>query len=130
MTPSLRWAWIARPGVVAVVGSVLAAEVFLASAASVSTIYGTGTFALWSIPLGVLVAALARGLRRAWGGLWLGWRALGALVAGLALGVAYAFAAYFASDRWVLAFEFPVLYCWAGGAVAGLVAGALLKGDP
>jgi hypothetical protein len=107
----------------------LAAEAFVAAATSPSQSTETLTFGLWSIPLAAIVAFLALRVRRTWGEFALAWRALGSAVAGIALGVAYAFAAYFLSGGWVLAFGFPVLYCWVIGAVAGLVVGCLVRAN-
>ena len=105
----------------------LAAEGFVAAAELPWQSTETPAFGFWSIPLAVIVAWLALVVRRTWGEFALAWRALGSAVAGIALGVAYAFAAYFLSGGWVLAFDFPVLYCWAIGAVAGLVVGCLVR---
>ena len=130
MSPASRWVWIALPGVVALVASLLAAESFLQSAPARYGAYGLGAFALWTLPLAVVVAGLARVMRRAWADLARLWRVLGALLAGAALGVAFAFAVYFASGGAIVTFEFPVLYCWVSGAVVGLVAGSLLRTVP
>jgi hypothetical protein len=123
----LRWVWIALPGAVALVASLLSAEAFLRAAPERYDAYGLGAFALWTLPLAIVVAGLARLLRRTWGDLERLWRALGAVLAGAAVGVAFSFAVYFASGGAIVTFEFPVLYCWVAGAVVGLVAGSLMR---
>lgn len=72
---------------------------------------------LWSLPPALLVYPTARRMRgdpRR--------RAVVATVAGILIGLGWTFAALFLSGGYLLAADFPVLWCWVWGAVAGLLA--------
>ena len=80
-----------------------------------------GAVILWTVPLAVLVVGLAALLHRT-GARWQPWvRILVIASLGFALAAAYAIAGYFLSGGWILAFDAPVLYCWAVGAIAGML---------
>jgi hypothetical protein len=110
----------------------------LLSAAVLSILGSVGTFAIlvavkrpgwasheylaitaWSAPVGLLTALLAQMLRRRLAGRPGLIRGAAALAAGAVIGVGWAFATFYLSGGWVMAFDAPVLYCWSSGAVLG-----------
>jgi hypothetical protein len=129
MSPSMRAAMIVLPGAVAVVAALLAAHAFAALTPPPWASEEAFAFGVWSVPLGVIVAGVALLIRRAWGEFSIVWRALGSMLAGAALGVAYAFGAYFVSGGAVMSFAVPVLYCWVAGAIVGLATACLIRSE-
>jgi hypothetical protein len=73
--------------------------------------------ALWSVPPALVVYPLARRVRG-----HAPRRVAIATAAGIAVGLAWTFTALFLSGGYLLAADFPVLWCWVWGAVAGLLA--------
>lgn len=71
---------------------------------------------LWSLPPAALVYPAARRLR---GGPVR--RVSLAALAGILIGIGWTYAALFLSGGYLLAADFPVLWCWVWGAVAGLL---------
>jgi hypothetical protein len=76
--------------------------------------------AVWSVPLAMAVGLIAAVLRRRLSGRSVLTRCIGAIISGVLTGVAWAFASYYLSGGYVLAFDAPVLYCWSVGAILGL----------
>jgi len=83
-----------------------------------------GGLAVWTIPLAILVATAAGLIERVFGRRGL-LRVVVALVAGVLSGIGYAFGCYYLSSGWVMAFDFPVIYCWMAGALAGFLVAAV-----
>src|SRR5215212_9694830 len=82
---------------------------------------------LWSLPVGGLVALVARvparlASQHPWQALLAAYAAAVAL--GLLLGVLWTTVAASLLGPWIGAFSFPVLACWVLGAATGLVAAA------
>ena len=77
--------------------------------------------ALWSVPPAVAVGLAAAVLRRRLSGWSVPVRGAGAIVSGALIGVAWAFASYYLSGGYVLAFDAPILYCWSIGATLGFL---------
>jgi len=77
--------------------------------------------AVWSVPPAIVVALAARVLGRPIAERSAIVRCAVATVTGAVIGVGWAFASYYLSAGWVLAFDAPVLYCWSFGAILGLL---------
>lgn len=77
---------------------------------------------IWTVPLALMLAALARALRPLWRRLHplLSW--LLSSMLGLVLGFAWTLAVALLLGPWFGAFSIPVLFCWTGGGLSGLVA--------
>ena len=102
-------------------GSILAAVAYLAS----NSWFGARdlpAMLVYSIPLAAAVYGVSRLLRSH--RLWL--RYTSALLLGPLLGLLVYFAAASLLGGWIMAFSFPVLFCWMFGGLAGLVAAAWL----
>jgi hypothetical protein len=83
-------------------------------------------FFIWSLPLGLTVALLVGRTSRAhWHPLL---RSLVAGVVGLAVGIGWIIFGWLLVGGWMLAWDFPVLYCWTIAAVAGLTLGSAAAG--
>jgi hypothetical protein len=116
--------------VVVIAALVAVAAAWLTAAAYVAANRGfgvgdLGAMLLWSLPLGGLVALVARvparlASRHPWQALLAAYAAAVAL--GLLVGVLWTVAAASLLGPWIGAFSFPVLACWVLGAVVGLVA--------
>ena len=111
---------------VAIAAACLAAALYVAANRG----FGAGdlpAMLLWSLPLGGLVALVARiparlAARRGAPGLLAAHAA--AVGLGLLVGVLWTVSAASLLGPWMGAFSFPVLACWALGAVAGLLSAA------
>ena len=100
--------------------AVLAARAFIALNPPPWEVTEYAAFALWSVPLAIVVVLLSGPLRRrlvAFSGFL---RVAVACIAGLLAGGGCAFTGYFVTGGWILAYDFPVLYCWVAGAAVGL----------
>ena len=84
------------------------------------------TFFVWSLPLGITIGLLSGRPWPRWR--WPLWRALAAALAGLLVGVAWTLVGWFVVGGWMLAWDFPVLYCWALAGAAGMCLGGLTLG--
>src|SRR5882762_4044727 len=89
------------------------------------------SFFIWSIPLGIEVAVFARKPRYL--GLSTLPRALVTALVGFVLGVGWTAVGWLIMGPWMLAWDFPVLYCWtiagASGALAAAVANSALPAN-
>jgi hypothetical protein len=122
-SPPSALPWYAASGVVGVLTVV--ASVALAAVAPNRVVGGTHEllgFALWSIPLGFAVARL--GQRWSFARLAPASRAAAASATGLLLGVAWTLIGWILVGGYMLAWDFPVFYCWALGAALGMLYGA------
>ena len=81
-------------------------------------------FSLWSLPLALTIALVSGRVTRA------SWRPLTqgivAALCGMAIGIGWTFVGWFLVGGWMLAWDFPVLYCWAIAGAAGLALGSAL----
>jgi hypothetical protein len=77
-------------------------------------------FAIWSAPLAVLVFICGYWLRRLLLNRTALIRTTAVVSAAIVLGVAYAFSVFYLSGGYVMAYDFPVLYCWTIGALVGI----------
>jgi hypothetical protein len=83
-------------------------------------------FFVWSLPLGLTIAAF--GHRPRFERLRPSWRALVITAVGCLAGVAWTLLGWLAVGGWMLAWDFPVLYCWVlAGAVGALGAAVAEK---
>jgi hypothetical protein len=78
-------------------------------------------FAVWSVPPAMVVGLATPVLRRRLSGRSVLARGTGAITSGALTGVVWAFASYYLSGGYVLAFDAPVLYCWGVGAMLGFL---------
>jgi hypothetical protein len=83
-------------------------------------------FAVWSLPLGGLLALFARRPRFQRLPEWA--RGVASSLSGLPIGVALTMAGWLLVGGWMLAWEFPVLFCWALAARFGAVLAARVSG--
>jgi hypothetical protein len=101
----------------------IAAAFALATHGRVSELLG---FAVWSLPLGFVVGFAARKPRvRRWHPFIHG--AI-AIFSGFMSGVTLTVIGWFMIGGWMLAWDFPVLYCWSLAGVSGFLAAAALDG--
>ena len=109
-------------------GTMLAAVV-LAAAFALTTHGRTGEligFFLWSLPLGCVVGFAAHKPRaRRWHPYVHGAIAIGA---GFVTGIVVTMIGWLMVGGWMLAWDFPVLYCWSLAAVGGFLAAAVADG--
>ncbi len=108
-------------GLVVIGGTLLAATAFLALRPPPWHSREHVALALWSLPPALATAVVARVLRRRLAGVPAWRRAMATAIVGFLLGVGWAFASYFISGGYVMAFDVPVLYCWTTGTVFGLL---------
>lgn len=107
---------------IALLGSVAAAIAFLAT----NEWFGAGDLpgmVVWSLPLAGLIYVSFRPVVARLAAASPVWRYVVLVVLGGLLGLAWTVAAALLLGGWILAFSFPVLFCWiSGGLVAGSVA--------
>jgi hypothetical protein len=101
-------------------------------AAGFATIQRGGThelpgFALWCIPLGTVIGVLAQ--RPRFIRLPPLARAAAAGATGLLAGLGLTLVGWLLIGGWMLAWDFPVLYCWSVAGVIGALAGAVANGS-
>ena len=113
-------------GVVAIVGAVGAAVVYLASNAW----FGAGdlpAMIFWSLPLGIIIAVTVGVLSRRLAIARTRWHYVAFVPIGAILGFVWTIAAAFILGGWIGAFSFPVLFCWIFGGVSGGIAAAWIN---
>jgi hypothetical protein len=107
--------------------SVISARLYIALMAPPWVTREYTAFAIWSLPLGVFVVVASVLLRRLLTRSGRTTRAIVGLIAGIMAAVAYIYAAFYATGGYVMAFDFPLLYCWGAGAVAGFLVALFWK---
>ncbi len=111
-------------GAVTVALSLLLA--FLAPGRVVGGMHELVPFAVWSLPLGGLLALFARRPRFQRLPEWV--RGVASSLSGLLIGVALTMAGWLLVGGWMLAWDFPVLFCWALAGSFGAVLAARVSG--
>lgn len=122
-----RWQrqdWLLGPLVCLAVSGLFAVGYVLAQGG-----FGAGDLTavlVWTVPLALLLGLLARLSRPLWARFHplLAW--LLAAFLGLGAGLIWTLGAAMLIGPWFGAFSVPVLFCWAGGGLSGLVAGSAL----
>lgn len=110
-----------------VAGSVFAARAFIVLSPPPWHVTEYTVFAMWSLPVGLIVVLLSWTLSR-WFVRSARWRSI--VIAGVAsvlVGVSSGYGCYFVTGGYVGAADFPVLYCWIAGAFTGLSLAALWR---
>ena len=122
-----RWLVQILTGVVTIIATTLLARTFIALRPPPWSYTEDWPLAIWSVPLALAVITANLLLTSRASRLGRAWRGLLCIVVGFFLGSGWAFAAYYLTGGYVLAFDVPVLYCWSGGATLGLAFGLLWR---
>lgn len=99
---------------------------FFAPGRVVGGMHELAPFAVWSLPLGGLLAVFASRPRFQRLSGWTG--GVASSLSGLLIGVALAMAGWLLVGGWMLAWDFPVLFCWTLAGSFGAVLAAKLSG--